>query len=106
MGKRFVFSAMLMVVLVALVGKWLLPYAKLESSQMQPGPPILGIPDHGERFLIVMDDSDTIGSVYKCMDRVHRSGGGTCEIMKGSIKAGRTMRLSRRYQDVSVSVHE
>jgi hypothetical protein len=68
------------------------------------GPMIVGIPFHGKKFTIRMDEADTIGSVNACMERVHRKGGGTCQVAKGSIKPGRTMVLSRRYQDVNVTV--
>jgi hypothetical protein len=64
----------------------------------------LFIPVGAKTFTMHMDDADTIGSVLKCMDKVHQRGGGTCEIPAHSLTAGKHDTLIRKYADVSVSV--
>jgi len=65
--------------------------------------PIVGVSARGT-FAMVMADHDSIGSVYACMDRVHQLGGGRCEIAPGSLRAGRTNRLVRKYDDVYIAL--
>jgi hypothetical protein len=76
---------------------------------------VVGTGKHGPRFLFIplggsktitvqMDPADTIGSVLKCMDLVHKRGGGTCRIEPSSIKSGRHNTLYRKYKDVIVTL--
>jgi hypothetical protein len=65
--------------------------------------PIYGIAAKG-RFVMLMADHDSIGSVYACMDRVHVLGGGRCEITPGSLRPGRTNTLERKYDNVYIAL--
>jgi len=74
---------------------------------------ITGVPRHGRRFQIPIDPADSIGSVYRCEDRIHRRtwrslwtkhGVGYCEIPPASLRPGRTMRLDVKYAGIYVKV--
>ena len=72
---------------------------------------------HGKHlFTMKMDDSDPIGSINKCMDRVeyrhvllfrvHRKGGGFCQIEPNTVHGGKSgNNLSLRYPDVFLWVN-
>jgi len=64
----------------------------------------LFVPIGAKTFTMHMDDADSIGSVLKCMDKVHQRGGGTCEIPAHSLTVGKHDTLTRKYADVSVLV--
>jgi hypothetical protein len=74
---------------------------------------IRGVPDRGRPFTMKMDDADSIGSIYKCMDRIRKphwwsrgKGTGRCVIEPHSIRAGRHAVLARKYPGVLVDVRE
>jgi hypothetical protein len=79
------------------------PARDLQQSAQRPRR-FLFIPVGAKTFTMHMDDADTIGSVLKCMDKVHQRGGGTCEIPAHSLTTGKHDTLIRKYADVSVLV--
>lgn len=88
-------------------GQW------VSIARTRPAPVIRGVPDHGRPFTMPMDDADSIGSIYKCMDRIHKphwwsrgKGTGRCVIEPHSIRSGRHTVLARKYPGVLVDVRE
>jgi hypothetical protein len=76
---------------------------------------IVGLSPSGKKlFTMPMDDKDSIGSIIQCMDRVeyrkvlffrvHRKGGGFCQIEPGSIRWGKHTDLYVKYPDVFLSL--
>jgi hypothetical protein len=64
---------------------------------------VRGLPDHGKPFVMKMNPKDTIGSVYKCQDRIYaKHDTGVCEIPPHSLKPGKHMRLESRYSGIYV----
>lgn len=94
--------------------RWLLFVVLLSVSANLFASEIVGAGKHKPRFVFIpygsknirmlMQDDDTVGSVIRCMDKVHRRGGGTCQIAAHSLKVGKTDYLYRKYNNVIVTV--
>ena len=73
---------------------------------------IRAVPDHGHPFTMRLAGDDPIGSLYSCMDRLHRRqwfrlwkhGSGVCYIKPESLHAGRHNVLQAKYRDVRVGL--
>lgn len=90
--------------------------AMISDAPLRVAPDLVcGFPKHGKRFALYMNPSDTIGSVYRCEDRIHanrwtdkrgklRHDTGVCSIPPGSIKPGKHSVLQPRYAGIFVSV--
>jgi len=73
---------------------------------------IRGVPNKGKPFTIPMRDDDSIGSVYQCMDMVHRRAHwysfhhrtGRCLIPAGSLRPGKHSELTLKYPGVTVGI--
>lgn len=66
-------------------------------------PKFLGLIPYGSHIVEQpVDPDDSIGSLIKCMDKVHKRGGGTCANDPKTIKAGKHNLIYRKYEDVIV----
>lgn len=82
------------------------------AAQSAPGLDLIrGVPDHGRAFTMKMYNNDPIGSIYQCMDRIHKphwwsrgKGTGLCVIAPHSIRAGKHLALAKKYEGVLVDV--
>lgn len=68
-------------------------------------PKFLGLIPYGSHVVEQeIEPGDSIGSLLKCMDKVHKRGGGTCAAALGSIQPGKPDQnlVYRKYEDVIV----
>ncbi len=91
-------------------------FAMISDAPLRVAPDLVrGFPKHGKRFALYINPADTIGSVYRCEDRIHanrwtdkrgklRHDTGVCSIPPGSIKPGKHSVLQPRYAGIFVSV--
>lgn len=78
------------------------PYPPITQQEM------IGEPSTGSAFKMRMAPDDPIGSLKKCMDKVHKKnkgkGIGYCYIAESSLRPGKHNTLAPKYRDVQVAV--